>query len=141
MPHDHHHHHVDPDAGDARVAWAVVVNMVLTLAQVVGGLLSGSLALIADDGVVAGQTDAEAATTFGKLADAWAEGDIRVRGPKTQYISPNMRGPFEIAGAVTAVAVECRYRANPKTGIKNLGKFTMSLSQMAQLVKVKGTMS
>ena len=47
MPHDHHHHHIDPDAGDARMAWAVVVNMVLTLAQVVGGLLSGSLALTA----------------------------------------------------------------------------------------------
>ncbi len=51
MPHDHHghhHHHIDPDAGDARVAWAVAVNLVLTLAQIVGGLLSGSLALIAD---------------------------------------------------------------------------------------------
>lgn len=51
MPHDHHHnhhHHVDPDAGDARVAWAIAVNMGLTVAQVVGGILSGSLALIAD---------------------------------------------------------------------------------------------
>ncbi|MGD9862163.1 MAG: cation diffusion facilitator family transporter [Pseudodonghicola sp.] len=54
MPHDHshshhhHHHHVDPGAGDARVAWAVAVNMALTLAQIVGGILSGSLALIAD---------------------------------------------------------------------------------------------
>ncbi|MBK0329094.1 cation transporter [Rhodobacteraceae bacterium F11138] len=50
MPHDHHghHHHIDPDAGDARVAWAVVVNVALTVAQIVGGLLSGSLALIAD---------------------------------------------------------------------------------------------
>lgn len=52
MPHDHHgphhHHHIDPDAGDARVAWAVAVNLALTLAQVVGGILSGSLALIAD---------------------------------------------------------------------------------------------
>jgi len=52
MPHDHHaahhHHHTDPDAGDARVAWAVAVNLGLTLAQVVGGILSGSLALIAD---------------------------------------------------------------------------------------------
>ncbi len=47
MPHDHHHH-IDPAAGDARVAWAVAVNMALTLAQVVGGILSGSLALIAD---------------------------------------------------------------------------------------------
>lgn len=44
----HHHHHVDPEAGDARVFWAVVINLVLTAAQIVGGILSGSLALIAD---------------------------------------------------------------------------------------------
>ena len=44
----HHHHHVDPNAGDARVFWAVVVNVLLTIAQIVGGILSGSLALIAD---------------------------------------------------------------------------------------------
>lgn len=43
-----HHHHVDPDAGDARVFWAVVVNLGLTVAQIIGGVLSGSLALIAD---------------------------------------------------------------------------------------------
>lgn len=43
-----HHHHVDPDAGDARVFWAVTVNLALTAAQIVGGILSGSLALIAD---------------------------------------------------------------------------------------------
>ena len=44
----HHHHHVDPNAGDARVAWAVAVNLGLTVAQIVGGILSGSLAMIAD---------------------------------------------------------------------------------------------
>lgn len=50
MPHDHHHHHhhIDPAAGDARVAWAIAVNMALTFVQIIGGLLSGSLALIAD---------------------------------------------------------------------------------------------
>ena len=42
------HNHVDPDAGDARVFWAVVVNLGLTVAQIIGGILSGSLALIAD---------------------------------------------------------------------------------------------
>ncbi|EPX78932.1 cation diffusion facilitator family transporter [Litoreibacter arenae] len=47
MPHDHHHH-IDPKAGDARVAWAIAVNMGLTVVQVIGGILSGSLALIAD---------------------------------------------------------------------------------------------
>ncbi len=49
MPHDHgHHHHIDPAAGDRRVAAAVGVNLALTVAQFVGGLVSGSLALIAD---------------------------------------------------------------------------------------------
>ncbi len=44
----HGHHHIDPGAGDARVAAAIAVNLGLTLAQIVGGVLSGSLALIAD---------------------------------------------------------------------------------------------
>ncbi len=48
MAHGHHHHHVDPESGDFRVAMAVGINLALTLAQVIGGVLSGSLALIAD---------------------------------------------------------------------------------------------
>ena len=44
----HHHHHVDPNAGDSRVFWAIAVNLGLTVAQIAGGLVSGSLALIAD---------------------------------------------------------------------------------------------
>lgn len=49
MPHDHaHHHHVSPEAGDRAVATAVAINLALTLAEIVGGVLSGSVALIAD---------------------------------------------------------------------------------------------
>ncbi|MBF9035419.1 cation diffusion facilitator family transporter [Rhodobacterales bacterium HKCCE2091] len=51
MPHDHshhHHHHADPSVGDRRLFWAIAVNVLLTVAQVVGGIVSGSLALIAD---------------------------------------------------------------------------------------------
>lgn len=44
----HGHHHVDPDAGDRRVAVAIAVNLGLSVAQTTGGILSGSLALIAD---------------------------------------------------------------------------------------------
>ena len=44
----HGHHHIDPEAGDRKVAAAVGVNLLLTVAQIVGGILSGSLALIAD---------------------------------------------------------------------------------------------
>lgn len=46
MPHDHGH--IDPQSGDRRVAVAVWANAVLTVAQIVGGILAGSLALIAD---------------------------------------------------------------------------------------------
>lgn len=44
--HDHshgHHHH-----GDQKLGWAAFINILLTLAQLVGGIFSGSLALIAD---------------------------------------------------------------------------------------------
>ncbi|HFC53944.1 MAG TPA: cation transporter [Gammaproteobacteria bacterium] len=46
MGHEHSH---DIDAmGDRRLGWAIAINMLLTLAQIVGGIVSGSLALIAD---------------------------------------------------------------------------------------------
>ncbi|GIT88702.1 MULTISPECIES: cation diffusion facilitator family transporter [unclassified Roseobacter] len=48
MPHDHGHAHIDPDTGDRRVAIAIWANGLLTVAQIVGGIFSGSLALIAD---------------------------------------------------------------------------------------------
>ena len=44
----HRHTHVDHDSGDVRVFWAIVVNMLLAFAQIIGGIISGSLALIAD---------------------------------------------------------------------------------------------
>lgn len=48
MPHDHGHTHIDPKSGDRRVAIAIWANGLLTLAQIVGGIVAGSLALIAD---------------------------------------------------------------------------------------------
>lgn len=48
MGHGHHHHHVDPDAGGRRIGLAILVNLGLTVAQIVGGMFAGSLALIAD---------------------------------------------------------------------------------------------
>lgn len=48
MPHDHSHAHIDPKSGDRRVSVAIWANGLLTVAQIVGGILSGSLALIAD---------------------------------------------------------------------------------------------
>ena len=48
MPHDENHAHIDPTSGDRRVAIAIWANGILTVAQIVGGIIAGSLALIAD---------------------------------------------------------------------------------------------
>lgn len=51
MPHDdagHPHAHDDPGEGDRRLGLAIVVNLALTAAQIAGGVISGSLALVAD---------------------------------------------------------------------------------------------
>lgn len=44
---DHNHHH-GFDLGTRRLAWAIAINLLLTAAQVIGGVLSGSLSLVAD---------------------------------------------------------------------------------------------
>lgn len=42
------HDHGTESMSDARLVWAVVINVALTAAQVVGGVVSGSLSLVAD---------------------------------------------------------------------------------------------
>ena len=44
----HHHHHDVESMGDRRLGFAIAINILLTVAQVIGGVISGSLSLIAD---------------------------------------------------------------------------------------------
>lgn len=46
--HQHHHHHDVESMGDRRLGFAIAINILLTVAQVIGGVISGSLSLIAD---------------------------------------------------------------------------------------------
>lgn len=47
--HDHHHHHHnDGDISGRRLFFSVLLNLIITLAQLIGGVLSGSLALLSD---------------------------------------------------------------------------------------------
>lgn len=43
-----HHHDHGAQGGDRRIGWAIFVNVLLTGAQIIGGIFSGSLSLIAD---------------------------------------------------------------------------------------------
>ncbi|WP_298149855.1 cation diffusion facilitator family transporter [Flavobacterium sp.] len=46
MAHDHHHHH--SHNGDQNLSVSIVLNIGITVAQIVGGIISGSLSLISD---------------------------------------------------------------------------------------------
>ncbi len=48
MEHVFHHRHEETPTGGGRLVFAVVINLVLAGAQVVGGVISGSLSLVAD---------------------------------------------------------------------------------------------
>ncbi|CAD5261889.1 MULTISPECIES: cation diffusion facilitator family transporter [Halomonadaceae] len=48
MGHHHDHPHIDPASGDRRVSISIWANGLLTIAQIVGGIMAGSLSLIAD---------------------------------------------------------------------------------------------
>ena len=48
MGHQHHHHHIEVRGSERRLAISIVLNLVISVAEVVGGLLSGSLALLSD---------------------------------------------------------------------------------------------
>ena len=45
---EHHHHHHDHQVQGKNLLFSIVLNLVITVAQVIGGILSGSLALLSD---------------------------------------------------------------------------------------------
>lgn len=45
---EHHHHHHNSDISGGKLLFSVILNIIITLAQFVGGILSGSLALLSD---------------------------------------------------------------------------------------------
>ena len=48
MQHNHHHHHVDATTSAARLFITMGLNFLITVVELVGGLLSGSLSLLSD---------------------------------------------------------------------------------------------
>ncbi len=76
--HDHHHHGADAHAAKGRAfAVAVALNLGFTLAEIAAGLVSGSMALIADAGHNLSDVLA--------LLLAWAANTLAARPPSERY--------------------------------------------------------
>ena len=101
MAHDHshaHHAHAHTHAprrdGERRLFWVLVLTAVFMVAEVVGGVLSGSLALIADAGHMLSDTAA--------LALAWAAFRVARRPHDEKRSSPPL-GPGTACANAAAV--------------------------------------
>ena len=70
MGHGHAHHHHGPPAGTRRLAYVLALTSVYAVVEAVGGLLTGSLALLAD----AGHMLSDAASLSLALFAAWLGG-------------------------------------------------------------------
>jgi cobalt-zinc-cadmium efflux system protein len=46
--HNHHHHHDASNLSGKKIFWVTVLNATITIAEIIGGLVSGSLALLSD---------------------------------------------------------------------------------------------
>lgn len=85
-----HHHHDHGELSDGRLIFAVGLNLLLTVVEVVGGILSGSLALIAD--AVHNFNDAAA------LLIAWIARRVARRKPDDRFTFGYRRA--ELIGAM-----------------------------------------
>ncbi len=99
MGHDHHHHAVDRNANHARLAWTLILTLGYMVAEIVGGYLADSLALLAD----AGHMFSDAAALGLSLFAAW----ISKRPPTPQHSYGYYRAEIlaALANGATLIAV------------------------------------
>lgn len=79
MSHDHHtgHHHHHASEGGTKLLWVTLLNVFITVAEFVGGVLSGSLSLLSDAVHNLGDTLS--------VAFAWFAGRVGVRKASMRY--------------------------------------------------------
>ncbi|HET8949284.1 MAG TPA: cation diffusion facilitator family transporter [Solirubrobacteraceae bacterium] len=108
-PHDHHHHTVAPDADRRRLAAALALILGFMVAEVVAGLIAGSLALLSDA--------AHMLTDAGALALALVAARLAARPPsgrftfglgRAEVLSAQVNGAalLVLAGVIAVEAVQ-----------------------------------
>jgi len=99
MGHDHahhHHHHAEMPASGARLAVVVALNLLITVAEVIGGIVSGSLSLLSD--ALHNFSDAVA------VIIAWIAMRLNVR-PRTDTLTFGLKRAEVLAAVVNAGAL------------------------------------
>lgn len=138
MPHDHHHHHHGhhhpAPAGDGAIIAAVAINLVLTLAQITGGVLGDSMALIADG--VHNLSDAAAlvlAFVARRLAQRPATADYSFGWGRAEIVAAFVNYTMLMGISVWLIVESLMRLANPP---EVSGLLVMALSGLALVIDI-----
>ncbi|MBB3189675.1 cation diffusion facilitator family transporter [Halomonas cerina] len=116
MSHDHGHHHAHAHGHDSqrRLAWALLLTGGFMVAEVVGGILSGSLALLADAGHMLTDTAALALAWFAARISCRPADDKRTYGyHRVQILAAFVNGLTLIAIVAWIVVEAIRRLLSP----------------------------
>ena len=115
MAHDHHHDHESHDS-QRRLIWAIVLTSGFMLAEVVGGLVSGSLALLADAGHMLTDAAALMLALFAARISQRAADARRTYGYQRVQILAAFVNGLTLLGIVLWITIEAVQRLfNPVT--------------------------
>lgn len=145
-PHGHSHAHaLDARRADSRrrMGWALSINLVLLVAEAIGGILTGSLALLADAGhVLSDAGSIVLALIAARLATLPAAGRRTFGYQRSEVLAALVNGLLLVAVSVAvAVAAIGRFGDPPEIdgwGVLALGVFGLAGNLAATIVLARG---
>jgi cobalt-zinc-cadmium efflux system protein len=147
-PLDHSHHHLDAGRAEnrRRLVWALEVNILLTAVELIGGLLTGSLAVLADAGHLLSDVGAIAMAVLAARLGARTATSRQTFGYRRgEVLAALGNGVLLVAIAVTVtVAAITRFSDPPGidgAGVLALGAIGLAGNAFATVILARGDRS
>lgn len=133
----HGHSHAPGSLSGRKIFWVTILNLVITIAEVIGGLLSGSLALLSDSLHNLSDTVAVALSFFANKVAQRPKNPRRTYGYKRAEILAAMLNSLALLGISTYLIIEAVQRWwAPETIDSTLMMIVATIGLVANLVSV-----
>ena len=132
----HGHAHAPADASTKRLVWTLVLVLAYTAAEIVGGLVSGSLALLADAGHMLSDAAAIALTLFAMRFARRAPTPTRTFGYFRAEILAALVNGSTLVGIALVIAVEAIQRLREPVTVE--GPLMLAVAAGGLLINIAG---
>jgi cobalt-zinc-cadmium efflux system protein len=132
----HGHAHAPADASTKRLVWTLVLVLAYTAAEIVGGLVSGSLALLADAGHMLSDAAAIALTLFAMRFARRAPTSTRTFGYFRAEILAALVNGSTLVGIALVIAVEAIQRLREPVPVE--GPLMLAVAAGGLLINIAG---